>query len=434
MTPLTLFWFRRDLRLHDNAGLFEALTGENPVLGLFIFDSHILNDLEPRDPRVQFIFDAILKIKQNLEENGSSLLIRTGRTEDIWRDVIAEYDIRRVDWNEDYEPYARKRDKHVRSFLEKNDIDVHEHKDQIIFDPQEVLKDDGDPYKVYTPYKNKWKDRLTDSDIVSYKSESHLDHFLETSSLVTPTLKHLGFTRRGFDIPKADLPTQIIRSYDKHRDFPARNGTTRLGIHLRFGTVSIRHCVQTALELNETWLDELIWREFYMSILFHFPHVVDQPFRPEYAHIPWRNDSKEFKAWCNGQTGFPMVDAGMRELNETGYMHNRVRMVTASFLTKHLLIDWRWGERYFAAKLLDYELASNNGNWQWAAGCGVDAAPYFRVFNPDRQIERFDKEKTYIKKWVPEVDTRSYVDPIVSHPAARLRAIETYKEALDRAR
>jgi deoxyribodipyrimidine photo-lyase len=434
MTPLTLFWFRRDLRLHDNAGLFEALTGDNPVLGLFIFDSHILNDLEPKDPRIEFIFDSILNIKQDLEKNGSSLLIRTGKPEDIWHDLITEYDIKRVDWNEDYEPYARKRDSHIRSLLEKNDIKVHEHKDQIIFDPQEVLKGDGDPYKVYTPYKNKWKDRLTDADIVSYKSESHLDHFLGTSSLFSPTLEQLGFARTGIKFPKAELPSQIIKSYDQHRDFPGRNGTTRLGIHLRFGTVSIRHCVQTALELNETWLDELVWREFYMSILYHYPHVVDQPFRPEYAQIPWRNDSKEFKAWCEGQTGFLMVDAGMRELNETGYMHNRVRMVTASFLTKHLLIDWRWGEHYFARRLLDYELASNNGNWQWAAGCGVDAAPYFRVFNPDRQIERFDKEKKYIKKWVPEVDSQSYGDPIVSHSAARLRAIETYKKALDRAR
>ena len=244
----------------------------------------------------------------------------------------------------------------------------------------------------------------------------------------------MGLKESSIEIPSARFPSEIIKNYHNTRNLPAENGISRLGVHLRFGTISIRRLAEQALALNKTYLNELVWREFFMMILWHFPKVVDYSFKPAYDFIEWRNDEKEFEAWCNGKTGYPMVDAGMRELNQTGYMHNRVRMITASFLTKHLLVDWRWGERYFAEKLLDYELSSNNGGWQWAAGSGCDAAPYFRVFNPELQTKKFDPELKYIRKWVPEFEGFNYPEPIVEHKFARQRALDTYKQGLNKAK
>lgn len=429
---ITLFWFRRDLRLNDNAGLYHALKENEHVLPLFIFDTTILEQLEnKKDRRVAFILEALLKIKNELEELGSSLFVFHGTPLQAFEKITSSYSIKKVYTNHDYEPYAIKRDKHVQGFLEKKGIRLKSYKDQVIFEKNEVTKDDGLPYTVFTPYMRKWKSAFTSFYSKPYPVKKYVHHFLTCSAFPFPTLKQIGFeqTDLQFKIPIPDK--KKIAVYDTQRDFPAIEGTTHLGVHLRFGTISIRHLVSIARELNETWLNELIWREFYMCILFHFPHAAKGPFKKQYEAIPWRNNEKEFKAWCDGQTGYPIVDAGMRELNETGFMHNRVRMITASFLVKHLLIDWRWGEAYFAEKLLDFDLAANNGGWQWAASSGCDAAPYFRIFNPTEQTKRFDPEFNYIRKWVPEFQDLNYPAPIVEHKFARERALATYKKALD---
>lgn len=430
--PLNIFWFRRDLRLHDNVGLFHALQDQHPVLPLFIFDSEILDELkEKKDRRVQFIHQSLQEIAAFLEKQGSAMLVLHGRPVDLWEKIIASVPIKAVYCNHDYEPYARERDKAVEKILKASGIPLFTFKDQVIFEKDEILTDNTKPYTVYTPYSNRWRQRLSADHIRSYPSENRTDHFLKIAALPFPKLEDIGFLSGTYDFPARQAPQEIISNYHKTRDYPALNGTTRLGVHLRFGTVSIREMVRKGLESNETWLGELIWREFFMMILWHYPHVVDQPFKAKYARITWRNDPIEFDRWCQGKTGYPLVDAGMRELNSTGYLHNRVRMVTASFLTKHLLIDWRWGERYFAEKLLDYELASNNGNWQWSAGCGCDAAPYFRIFNPQMQIEKFDAQMDYVKRWVPEYGTKDYPRPIVEHRAARERALSVFKTALE---
>ncbi|MBN1466272.1 deoxyribodipyrimidine photo-lyase, partial [candidate division KSB1 bacterium] len=383
--PLTVFWFRRDLRLHDNAGLHLALRGDYPVMPLFIFDQDILRDLRDKsDRRVEFIHQTLREMQDELASYGSSLLVRHGSPTEVWRQLIAQFDIARVYSNADYEPYAINRDSKIAAILESRGIEFKAMKDQVIFAEDDVLKANREPYTVYTPYKNAWKKKLFDSDVlnVDYAIAPHAHHFWQTPPQPIPSLQEIGFRPVGTIFPAKEINEELIRKYHLQRDIPGIAGTSRLGVHLRFGTVSIRDLVRRALLLNETWLDELIWREFFMMILHRFPHVENRSFREKYDDIAWRNNRDEFDSWCNGRTGFPLVDAGMRELNETGFMHNRVRMVTASFLTKHLLINWRWGERYFAEKLLDYDLAANNGNWQWAAGTGCDAAPYFRVFNP----------------------------------------------------
>jgi len=424
---INIFWFRRDLRLEDNHGLFQALQAGLPVLPVFIFDRDILDHVVDRhDRRVQFIHRSLTSINTRLLKYNSRLLIRYGKPLEIWNELIKEFDIHTVFANHDYEPYALQRDEKIKSLLQKKEIRFLTFKDQVIFEKNEIVKQDGLPYTVYTPYRHRWQSLLVTGQIMPYPSHTLTDRFLKNESFLFPGLEKLGFVESQADFPSEKVDEDIIRNYDKTRDYPDREGTTRLSIHLRFGTVSIRELVRLALELNETWLGELIWREFFMMILYHFPRVVDQPFKSKYAQIPWRNDPEEFGRWCTGQTGYPLVDAGMRELNATGFMHNRVRMVTASFLTRHLLIDWRWGERYFAEKLLDYELSSNNGNWQWAAGCGCDAAPYFRIFNPKIQQQKFDPENIYIKKWIPEIDSGSYPKPIVDHSFARQRALTAY--------
>ena len=443
MKKINVFWFRRDLRLHDNKGLFHALKEGHPVLPLFIFDTNILDKLEDKkDARVEFIHDCLTDLNAKLSTEKSSLLVKQGTPGDVWAELIQTYDIHAVFTNHDYEPYAKDRDQKIKELLEKKGIAFHTFKDQVIFEREEVVKGDGTPYTVFTPYSRKWKSRLDSGRpspeapsryFDSFASEDHLEGFLKTKPIEIISLKQLGFEATEVDIPSKVVKQGIIRNYDKTRNFPAINGTSKLGIHFRFGTISIREKARKALQLNDTYLNELIWRDFYAMILDHFPFVVNRSFREKYDHIEWRNNEAEFDLWCKGKTGYPIVDAGMRELNATGYMHNRVRMITASFLTKHLLIDWRWGEAYFAKKLLDFDLASNNGGWQWAAGSGTDAAPYFRVFNPTSQQQKFDKDFKYIKRWVPEYGTNKYSEPIVDHKFARERCLKTYKEGLDRA-
>ncbi|WP_111672347.1 cryptochrome/photolyase family protein [Algoriphagus litoralis] len=431
MEKITLFWFRRDLRLEDNTGLFYALQQEKNVLPLFIFDRNILDKLEDKaDARVEFIHSQLEEIKAQLEKKGGSLLIRYGKPDDIYRELLQEYEIQAVYTNRDYEPYAKERDAEIAQILKENGSELLSFKDQVIFEPGEILNGSGEFYKVFTPFSKSWLEKYNSTKIQTL-DDPNWKNLYSSKYLPTIALKEMGFEKTSVEIPPKVADEDIIRHYDKTRNFPAQNGTTRLGIHLRFGTISVRKLAKVAANLNETYLNELIWREFYMMILAYSPQVVDRAFKPAYDQIPWRNNTEEFQAWCDGKTGYPIVDAGMRELNATGYMHNRVRMVVASFLTKHLLIDWRWGEAYFAKKLLDYDLSANNGGWQWAAGTGTDAQPYFRVFNPDSQTEKFDKDLKYIKKWIPELETSKYPKPIVDHKSARVRAIDTYKQALN---
>ena len=431
MQKVVLFWFRRDLRLEDNAGLYYALKKGLPVLPIFIFDKNILDKLEDKkDGRVEFIHQAILNLNEQLKEFGSSINVFHSTPENVFNKFVKEYDIECVYTNHDYEPYANERDVAVKEFLINNKIEFKTYKDQCIFEKDEVVKDDGKPYTIFTPYSRKWKLRLTDFHVKPYPNKKYFKNFIQTKTFNIPTLKELGFEKSGLEFPSTTISKSIVANYKEQRDFPAIKGTSKLSLHLRFGTVSIRALAKQALLLNETWLNELIWRDFYMMILYHFPHVAKNSFKTQYDRIEWRNNEHEFKAWCEGKTGFPIVDAGMRELNSTGFMHNRVRLIVASFLVKDLLIDWRWGEAYFAQKLLDFDLSANNGGWQWAAGSGCDAAPYFRVFNPTEQTKKFDPKYEYVRKWVPEFNTAKYPKPIVDHSAARLRVLSVYKDAL----
>ncbi len=428
---ISVFWFRRDLRWDDNAGLYHALQGDYPVLPLFIFDKNILDDLEDkRDARVAFIRDTLDGMNEKLASRGSSILFKYDTPENAFREILAAYDIRRVFTNRDYEPYALERDETIRQLLAERDISFHTYKDQVLFEQDEIVKDDGDPYVVFTPYSRKWRAALSDDQLESYTSGLQFDNFAKADQKAPPKLEEMGFETTGTEIPSPNVTDKTLDEYADKRDYPAEDATSRLGIHLRFGTVSIRKTAREAKDKSDTFLNELIWREFYQQILWHFPKVVDTNFHEKYNALEWRNDESDFKRWCEGKTGYPIVDAGMRQLNKTGYMHNRVRMIVASFLTKHLLIDWRWGEAYFAKKLLDYELASNNGGWQWAAGTGTDAQPYFRIFNPYTQTDKFDPDREYVNEWVPEVDTDDYPEPIVDHKKARERALDTYKSAV----
>lgn len=433
MSKISIFWFRRDLRLYDNTALYYALQENEAVLPLFIFDSEILDDLKDKsDARVNFIHDQLNEINEQLKTVGSGVLVKHGKPEDIYKSIIEEYDVQSVFTNRDYEPYALERDQKIDNILQQKGIGFYDFKDHVIFEKDEILTGGNEPYKVFTPFKNKWLEKLESGHIHPFRIHLKKEKFHQFESEL-PTLQDIGFKKTTIQIPAKEYNKSIIEKYDKERDFPAKNGTSRLGIHLRFGTISIREAVSHAQKLNDTWLNELIWRDFYSMILANFPHVVKNAFKAKYDTIPWRNSKEDFQKWSEGKTGYPIVDAGMRELNQTGYMHNRVRMIVASFLTKHLLIDWRWGEAYFAEKLLDYELASNNGGWQWAAGTGTDAQPYFRIFNPYSQTDKFDKNKAYIKKWIPEINTSTYPEPMVDHKEARQRALDTYKSALDNA-
>lgn len=432
MKPVVnIFWFRRDLRLEDNAGLYHALRSNHPVVPLFIFDRNILDELEDRaDRRVGFIHAAIENIRAKLERKGVGMEIHHGFPEEVFSGLLKEYTIEKVFANHDYEPYAQDRDQAIAKLLQASQVSFHTSKDQVIMEKSEVVKDDGKPYTVFTPYSRRWKSVVNDFCLRSYPSEKYTAGFYRQDSKPMPSLDKMGFIPAGQSFPPATWNKELILHYAKERDMPSVQGTSRLSVHLRFGTISIRRLARETGSLSETFLNELIWRDFYHMILWHFPQVVGHAFKKEYDKIRWRNNEKEFEAWRRGETGYPIVDAGMRELNQTGYMHNRVRMIVASFLVKHLLIDWRWGEAYFAKKLLDFDLAANNGGWQWAAGSGCDAAPYFRIFNPYLQTKKFDPELKYIRKWVPEFDEFNYPRPIVDHEEARKRCLETYKRFL----
>ncbi|MGB3005908.1 MAG: deoxyribodipyrimidine photo-lyase [Chitinophagaceae bacterium] len=432
MKPIiNIFWFRRDLRLRDNAGLYNALKEAHPVLPIFIFDRNILDELDEQpDSRVEFIHTTLQDLQQQLIKIGSTLDVRYGFPTDVYKELLKEYEIRKVFTNHDYEPYAKQRDTAIESLLQENGAEFQTFKDQVILEKNEVLKDDGKPYTVFTPYSKKWKTTLTEFHLKPYSNSKYFSNFFKQPERKLISLTEMNFKSTNLQFPGKEWKGQIIRNYKEQRDIPSIQGTSRLSVHLRFGTISIRELAGEAGALNETFLNELIWRDFYHMILWHFPKVVGNAFKPDYDKINWRNNEEEFEAWCNGQTGYPIVDAGMRELNITGFMHNRVRMIVASFLTKHLLIDWRWGEAYFAKKLLDYDLAANNGGWQWASGSGCDAAPYFRVFNPYLQTQKFDPEFKYIRKWLPEFEDFTYPRPIVVHEVARKRCLEVYGNAL----
>lgn len=433
--PINIFWFRRDLRLEDNAGLYKALQSGRPVLPIFIFDTEILDELEhSNDARVHFIHNALTQINEQLKEYGASLLIEHGKPVDVWKQLLANYPVEKVFANRDYEPYAKERDQAIKALLDHNNIEFIGAKDQVIFEKNEVVKADGKPYHVFTPYSRAWKKKFETDRPQHHPSESLLHNHYQTAPFQLPSLEALNFKPTDVPFPPPSVKPEVLQQYHDKRNYPSLNATSRMGPHLRFGTISIRQLLQKGLENSNTYTNELIWRDFYQMILWYYPQVANQSFKPEFDNIQWINDEHDFQKWCEGKTGYPLVDAGMRQLNTIGYMHNRVRMVTASFLTKHLLIDWRWGERYFAQQLLDYELASNNGGWQWAAGTGVDAAPYFRIFNPQRQIERFDPNYEYIRYWVPEYGTKEYPEPMIDHKFARQRALNTYQEALNKAK
>jgi deoxyribodipyrimidine photo-lyase len=432
MEKFTIFWFRRDLRIDDNKGFFEALNGKNKVIPIFIYDTEIIDKLHNDDHRLTFIQNALGGINNAMKRNRCALRTYRGTPEAVFEKIIREFPIEKVIANHDYEPYAMERDEKVKKLLKARKIYFETHKDQVIFERNEVVKDDGNPYMVYTPYSVKWLAKFNREGIENYPSENHLGNLYNEHPL-----PHMSHKEMGFEISKMvpknfRFDDELIDQYEATRNFPAQDATSRLGVHLRFGTQSVRKLIsKSASRENATFLKELIWREFFMQILWHFPHTVNQCFKKKYDRIEYRNNEEEFEKWCQGKTGYPLVDAGMRELNRTGFMHNRVRMLTASFLCKHLLIDWRWGEAYFSEKLFDYEMSSNIGNWQWSAGCGVDAAPYFRIFNPHEQIKKFDKSLDYIKTWVEDLDQSTYPEPIVAHKFARERCLKEYKLALN---
>ena len=432
MEQLSVFWFRRDLRIDDNVGLYHALKSGNKVLPIFIFDSEILEKLpSKKDARLEMIHTALGKLSDAMMENKCNVGMYHGKPKAVFEKLIEKYSVKKVFTNHDYEPYAKNRDEEIKNLLKKKGVAFETFKDQVIYEKSEITKDDGSPYRVYTPYSKKWIIRMRADGIPNYESEYNLENL---APIMQPQLelKDLGFEKTDRPYPKYVLNRAIIGNYQATRDYPALDQTSRTGCHLRFGTLSIRKIVSdAAMANNHTFLKELIWREFFMQILWHFPSTAKKSFKPKYERIEWLNNEDDFKKWCEGKTGYPLVDAGMRELNETGFMHNRVRMLTGSFLCKHLLIDWRWGEAYFAQKLLDYEQSSNVGNWQWVAGCGVDSSPYFRIFNPSQQMKKFDNKMRYIQKWVKEFQEPTYPKPIIEHKFARERCLKTYRAAVN---
>lgn len=431
--PVTLIWLRRDLRLSDQSAIDYALKQGKRSLFLFIFDENILNKLDKTDPRISFIYQVINALNEELSAFQSKICMRKGKPIQVFEKLLQEFNINEIVTTNDYEPYAIKRDKEVENLLTHSNIRMIRLKDQVIFEKNEIINNSLSAFRVYTPYSVKWREKLTEEHYTekkySYRSENFVDKkyiFSDVSSL-----NDIGFIEKVNVFRSPEINEQILQNYSINRDTPIIEGTSLLGVHLRFGTLSIRQLVKKAVELSPVFLNELIWREFFMQILWHFPNVENEAFKPDYRFIQWRNNEEEFNKWCDGLTGYPFVDAGMRQLNETGFMHNRVRMVVAGFLTKHLLIDWRWGEKYFADRLMDFELASNNGNWQWAAGTGCDAAPYFRIFNPLTQAAKFDPKNQYINKWAGDTNRADYPKPIVDHTFARNRCLETYKKALE---
>ena len=428
---ISICWFRRDLRLNDHAALYHALRSDYPVLPLFIFDPQIIDKLDDADDkRINFIYEQLQNLNSKLIQKGSSILVMHDQVISAFDKLNDQYIIKEVFTNHDYEPYAINRDLEVGKFLTEKGILFHTFKDQVIFEKAEIMKADGSPYTVFTPYSRRWKELFSKQSIPEYPSENYLTKCLQTQAFKLPELSEIGFKQINLNFEEFNISEALIKNYHETRNLPSVNGTSLVSTYLRFGTISIRDLVKLGFRWNEQWLNELIWREFFMMILYHFPHVINHSFKRKYDKIQWRNNEEEFESWCRGETGYPIVDAGMRQLNETGLMHNRVRMITASFLCKHLLIDWRWGEAYFARKLLDFELSSNNGNWQWASGSGCDSAPYFRIFNPTAQTLKFDPKLIYIKTWIPNFKV-DYLPQIVQHEFSRKRALEVYKHALN---
>lgn len=432
MKEVSIFWFRRDLRLEDNAGLWKALKSGYPVVPIFIFDKNILDKLQDKtDARVTFLHNRLTEIQGQLKQLGTTLQVAHSTPLETMKELAKSYDVKQVFLNRDYEPYARERDQEVFNFWKDNGVEVIGAKDHVIFEKNEVVKADGTPYLVFSPYGKAWRKKLTEYHSKAYPTQAYFENFYKQEECSIPTLQEMGFEPTSIALPRSVIDESVIKTYDATRNFPANEkGTTRLGMHLRFGSISVRHLLRKGLAGNDTFVNELIWRDFFQMALYYFPNSREKAIKPKYDLIPWETNMDHYQAWCEGRTGYPIVDAGMRELNATGYMHNRVRMIVASFLTKHLLIDWRLGERYFAEKLLDFDLASNIGGWQWASGSGLDAAPYFRVFNPTSQLEKFDKQLIYVKRWVPEYGTSSYPEPIVDHKWARERCLDRFKTAL----
>lgn len=429
---ISICWLRRDLRLVDHAALFHALNSGNPVLILFIFDKEILDHLNnKKDARVTFIYQTLMELNVQVQQYGSSMLIRYGTPEQVWKQLLLDYNISSIFVNEDYEPYGISRDKNIATLVKQQNIAFYSSKDHVLFAKNEIIKSDGAPYSVFTPYFRKWEQAIDETVLKAYPTLKHIENLFKTEPIPVPSLDDIGFEQVEMQFPALNFQEKL-KEYEQRRDYPADDATSRIGLHLRFGTVSIRAAARTAIQNKaHKWLSELAWRDFYMMILWHFPHISESCFKPAYNNIKWRNNEAEFQAWCAGETGYPLVDAGMKQLNATGYMHNRVRMLVASFLTKHLLIDWKWGEAYFADKLLDYEMASNIGGWQWACGCGNDAAPYFRVFSPELQAKKFDPKSEYIYRWAPAYKQQKHVQPIVEHAFARERILKVFKEALN---
>jgi deoxyribodipyrimidine photo-lyase len=440
-----LFWFRRDLRLDDNTALNELLenikfdpkNSPQVVLPIFIFDTQILNQLKnPLDRRVQFILKTIQELKVQLQAQGTDLRVYHGNPVELIPQITQEFKIQSIYCNEDYDPYSRQRDSVVSDYCKKNGIQFLCFKDHVIFAKSEILNLKGLPYSIYTPYKKAWLEKFKTHFLTLKKSKLSevqiASAFIKTAPIpLPPSLPKEYFEIGDFKFPEINVPKKTIENYHLTRDIPSLlDGTSHLGIHLRFGTISVRKLIEKSGFLNEVFLSELIWREFFMQILWHYPQVVKKSFRPEYENIKWRQSKEDFERWSQGQTGFPMIDAGIRELLATGHMHNRVRMLVASFFSKNLLHHWYQGERFFAEHLLDYELAANNGNWQWAAGCGCDAAPYFRIFNPETQRTKFDPQDLYISKWVPEWKTLRYPNPMIDLKQSHHRALEVYKAGL----
>ena len=429
---IAIFWFKRDLRLEDNVGLFHALNAKNKVYPIFIFDTEILSKLPKNDARVAFIHASIQKMQAQLEANfGASIALFNDTPSNVFKQLVLKYNVEAVFTNHDYEPYARERDAQIAAILKENNIAFKTYKDHVIFEKDEILKKDGQPYKVYTPYMRLWKETYRKQEFKEFDSAQLLHNIAKDNPYPNVSLSDIGFKKPTQSVKNYTVSSTLIKEYEETRNYPAQDATSRVGPHLRFGTVSIRKMVKKAIaDANETFWQELIWREFFMQILWHFPHTNKRAFKEKYDRIEWRNNEEEFTLWCKGETGYPLVDAGMRQLNETGFMHNRIRMLVGSFLCKHLLIDWRWGEAYFAEKLHDYEMASNVGNWQWVAGSGVDASPYFRIFNPTTQIKKFDKDLHYIRTWVKDFDELTYPKEMVDHKEARARCLDVYKEAV----
>ena len=452
----TLCWIRRDLRLHDHAALSHALSAGEASL-VFVFDPHILDKLKDKhDRRLSFIMESLIEIEKELQKRDSSLIILYGKPEEEIPKLAAELKIKHVFSNRDYEPYAKTRDAKVGKHLKDLGIGFHQFKDTVFFEQNEVLTNTGGVYKVFTPYKNKWLETLEAQDTVipDYKCDlKKLHKFSNKKNIIDHDwYKGIGFKEAAPLLTGGTKPAlKLLSSFEKHiadyteaRNFPAIEGTSSLSVYIRHGNISIRDMLRFGFTLRsegaKTWISELIWRDFYQMILDTHPHIVKQAFKPEYDTIEWLGKPEHFKAWCEGQTGFPIVDAAMRCFNETGMMHNRLRMIVASFLCKILLIDWRKGEAYFAEKLLDFDLAANNGGWQWSSSSGCDAQPYFRIFNPYTQSEKFDADGVFIKRWCPELKnlskkqlhrpdvmlTPEYPGPIVSYENNRMRCLTMY--------